>query len=131
MLRRLCAGGPEGDRTLGLCVANAALSQLSYEPIAFKLLTEVNEKNKCPLGLYKIDDSVVAKADWLFYKVSEPASVNLEAVKPAQLVVPMAGVEPARCCHQRILSPSRPPIPSHRHIFYIIPQRAGACQESV
>ena len=25
-------GGPEGDRTLGLCVANAALSQLSYEP---------------------------------------------------------------------------------------------------
>ena len=25
--------GPEGIRTLGLCVANAALSQLSYEPI--------------------------------------------------------------------------------------------------
>ena len=25
-------GGPEGVRTLGLCVANAALSQLSYEP---------------------------------------------------------------------------------------------------
>ena len=25
-------GGPEGIRTLGLCVANAALSQLSYEP---------------------------------------------------------------------------------------------------
>ena len=24
--------GPEGIRTLGLCVANAALSQLSYEP---------------------------------------------------------------------------------------------------
>ena len=29
-------GGPEGDRTLGLCVANAALSQLSYEP-SYKL----------------------------------------------------------------------------------------------
>ena len=31
----LCSyyGGPEGDRTLDLCVANAALSQLSYEPI--------------------------------------------------------------------------------------------------
>ena len=26
-------GGPEGDRTLDLCVANAALSQLSYEPL--------------------------------------------------------------------------------------------------
>ena len=25
-------GGLKGDRTLGLCVANAALSQLSYEP---------------------------------------------------------------------------------------------------
>ena len=25
-------GGPEGVRTLGLCVANAALSQLSYGP---------------------------------------------------------------------------------------------------
>jgi hypothetical protein len=25
-------GGPEGDRTLDLCVANAALSQLSYRP---------------------------------------------------------------------------------------------------
>ena len=28
--------GPEGIRTLGLCVANAALSQLSYEPISQK-----------------------------------------------------------------------------------------------
>ena len=25
-------GGPEGIRTLDLCVANAALSQLSYKP---------------------------------------------------------------------------------------------------
>ncbi len=31
--RRLAAGGLEGDRTLGLCVANAALSQLSYKPL--------------------------------------------------------------------------------------------------
>ena len=30
--------------------------------------------------------------------------------------VPMAGVEPARYCYQRILSPSRLPIPSHRLI---------------
>lgn len=25
-------GGPKGDRTLDLCIANAALSQLSYRP---------------------------------------------------------------------------------------------------
>jgi hypothetical protein len=29
----LCLGGDEGDRTPGLGVANAALSQLSYIPI--------------------------------------------------------------------------------------------------
>ena len=29
----LCPGGDEGDRTPGLGVANAALSQLSYIPI--------------------------------------------------------------------------------------------------
>ena len=28
-------GGPEGIRTLDLCVANAALSQLSYKPLLF------------------------------------------------------------------------------------------------
>ena len=40
-------------------------------------------------------------------------------------LVPVAGVEPARCRHQRILSPSRLPIPSYRHlwIFFIIPNR--------
>ena len=32
-MRQLAAGGPEGDRTLDLCVANAALSQLSYGPL--------------------------------------------------------------------------------------------------
>ena len=32
----LCLGGDEGDRTPGLGVANAALSQLSYIPIFFK-----------------------------------------------------------------------------------------------
>ena len=34
MSRRFAAGGPEGIRTLDLCVANAALSQLSYGPVA-------------------------------------------------------------------------------------------------
>ena len=31
-------------------------------------------------------------------------------------LVPVAGVEPARCCHRRILNPLRLPIPSHRQI---------------
>ncbi len=29
-------------------------------------------------------------------------------------MVPVVGVEPTRCCHHRILSPARLPIPSHR-----------------
>lgn len=33
----LSFGGLEGDRTLDLCVANAALSQLSYEPVPMAL----------------------------------------------------------------------------------------------
>ena len=33
------------------------------------------------------------------------------------LLLPVAGVEPARCRHQRILSPPRLPIPTHRHIY--------------
>ena len=42
--------------------------------------------------------------------------------------MPVAGVEPARCHHQRILSPSRLPIPTHRLIccLYSILQ---ACQK--
>ena len=31
-------GGPEGDRTLDLRVANAALSQLSYEPVEYRTI---------------------------------------------------------------------------------------------
>ncbi len=38
----------------------------------------------------------------------------------AFLLVPMAGVEPARYRYQRILSPSRLPIPSHRQISFSI-----------
>ena len=40
-------------------------------------------------------------------------------------VVPVVGLEPTRCCHQRILSPSRLPIPSHRRI-----ERLGTVQTS-
>ena len=32
-----------------------------------------------------------------------------------QFFMPVMGVEPRRCHHQRILSPSRLPIPTHRH----------------
>ena len=31
-------------------------------------------------------------------------------------LVPVVGLEPTRCRHQRILSPSRLPIPSYRHV---------------
>ena len=40
-LRRLAAGGLEGDRTLDLCVANAALSQLSYKPVSVKYYSTI------------------------------------------------------------------------------------------
>ena len=41
------------------------------------------------------------------------------------LLVPVVGLEPTRCRHQRILSPSRLPIPSFRRKLYsIIIQRA-------
>ena len=33
LAERTFIGGPDGIRTHGLCVANAALSQLSYEPL--------------------------------------------------------------------------------------------------
>ena len=35
---------------------------------------------------------------------------------PIVFLVPKAGLEPARCRHQRILSPSRLPIPPLRHV---------------
>ncbi len=31
-------------------------------------------------------------------------------------LVPVVGLEPTRCCQQRILSPSRLPVPTHRHV---------------
>ena len=33
-------------------------------------------------------------------------------------MVPVAGVEPARCRHRWILNPVRLPIPSHRHLSF-------------
>ena len=36
-------------------------------------------------------------------------------IAPFPYVVPLAGLEPARCRHRWILSPLRLPIPSHRH----------------
>ena len=47
--------------------------------------------------------------------ITKKAGLCLFRHSPAFLV-PMAGVEPARYCYQRILSPSRLPIPSHRLI---------------
>ncbi len=39
--RRVFFGGPKGIRTLDLCIANAALSQLSYRPVLFPVLFRV------------------------------------------------------------------------------------------
>ena len=35
-------------------------------------------------------------------------------------MVPVVGLEPTRCRHQRILSPSRLPIPSHRRTVLVL-----------
>ena len=52
-------------------------------------------------------------------KISPPAGIQLGEL----IFMPVMGVEPIRCHHQRILSPSRLPIPTHRRVFnfYIIP----------
>lgn len=39
-------GGPEEDRTLDLCVANAALSQLSYGPV-ISVIYYINPQADC------------------------------------------------------------------------------------
>ena len=51
-------------------------------------------------------------------RVLPPAAPKImpRLLSGALFLVPMAGVEPARYCYQRILSPSRLPIPSHRLI---------------
>ena len=42
---------------------------------------------------------------------------NFQAESWVFALVPVAGVEPAPCCQDWILSPARLPIPSHRHIY--------------
>ena len=69
---------------------------------------EVKRETACggsPLfQLYKINDSAVSDVQVAtIKKLSELASGNVVAVKLAQLVVPAAGLEPARYCYQRIL----------------------------
>ena len=51
-------------------------------------------------------------------RVLPPAAPKIipRSLSGVLFLVPMAGVEPARYCYQRILSPSRLPIPSHRLI---------------
>ena len=51
-----------------------------------------------------------------------PTLYNKKIPKPsltAQFgnLVPVVGLEPTRCCQQRILSPSRLPIPTHRRVL--------------
>ncbi len=44
-------------------------------------------------------------------------------------LVPVMGVEPTRYRYQRILSPSRLPIPSHRHITFLLYTNLSQMQE--
>ena len=50
-------------------------------------------------------------------------------------VVPVMGVEPIRCFQQRILSPSRLPIPTHRHMcvqqIHIIHEQGGEIKKKI
>ena len=44
-----------------------------------------------------------------------------------RILVPVVGLEPTRCRHQRILSPSRLPIPSHRRIWCCLCEQRVYC----
>ena len=48
--------------------------------------------------------------------------------KACSVVVPEVGLEPTRYRYQRILSPSRLPIPSFRPVIQIVAQRSGNCK---
>ena|GEM_PF-2335463 len=69
-------GGPEGDRTLDLCIANAALSQLSYRPVFItqnsisQMGRIVKKKMRMRKGFFKICALKYKKAASL--KVRQP-----------------------------------------------------------
>ena len=50
------------------------------------------------------------------HMIEERVAAVREAIGPDVdiIMVPVVGLEPTRCCHQRILNPSRLPIPSYR-----------------
>ena len=50
-------------------------------------------------------------------QATQKKRVRTRIASRLSLVVPVAGVEPAPCCQDRILSPARLPIPSHRLSF--------------
>jgi hypothetical protein len=54
-----------------------------------------------------------------YFHMSEKKKPTGSPMGPCLILVPEAGVEPARCCHRGILSPVRLPIPppGHDNIF--------------
>ena len=54
----------------------------------------------------------------LSYKITAPEArtKKRDTQRVSLFLVPVVGLEPTRCRHQRILSPSRLPIPSHRRV---------------
>ena len=55
------------------------------------------------------------------FRVGEVGQKNCSKAQSFRaILVPVAGLEPARCRHRWILSPLRLPIPSHRHIRTVL-----------
>mgnify|MGYP006982213030 CR=1 FL=1 len=75
-------GGLEGDRTLDLCDANAALSQLSYEPIL-----AIFHRKSCEKRIFRIFDfeGIVRKIGLLIGKGPEPWDVRPYGCEPYAL----------------------------------------------
>ncbi len=66
---RRCGGGPEGSRTLDLCDANAALSQLSYKP---EISSQYTCENKITRHHTVITGIARPQLDWCARRDSNP-----------------------------------------------------------
>ena len=60
--------------------------------------------------------------------VSNPNSNRPRLYCRISCMVPMVGFEPTRYCYQRILNPSRLPVPSHRHMAVVVGLEPTKCR---
>ena len=68
------------------------------------------------MELVDVVDSKSTAGDIVPVRVRSPAPKNQIPIRVSAFLVPVAGLEPARCRHRWILSPLRLPIPSHRQV---------------